>query len=541
MAMSRGKMKPDLRCLRSFTRGLTRISFKESVTEAPFTAGRIPTNFLRREIGSSEREILAGRMIDRSVRPVFPVGYFQETQLVCNLLSVDGVHDPDIVAINAASAALSVSDVPWDGPIAAVRIGSIDNELIVNPTRREMANSALNLVLASLEPNRILMIEASAEDYLLQDFQKAVKVAAKACQPINKAITELRKNAGKPKRNFEAPPHLRSANEDSFGPSPSESVRDACRALSEMRLKDVFTDSNLSKVERDDAMFAIKVEIVEKLKESFPDWDNVLLSEVFWQVTKTIFRDLIFDTHTRFQFCYFVEQKDTIFGTFLLSLYLIPGPHYHPDKSLGRVHNHNNLPGTVNFIFPHSAETDLGRRCDGRSVEEVRPIHCEVDLYSPLHGSSLFQRGQTQVLSTLSFDSPESALKSDPVSVLLGGAKAKNFFLHYEFPPYATNETGRSTGFGRRELGHGALAEKALRPVIPADFPCITSFLLTRRMKPEDRLVSGAASWVTGPWRRRRCVQSSLQIFPSQCDSLLKCWNPMGPHRWPRFAGVLWL
>ncbi|XP_064622830.1 polyribonucleotide nucleotidyltransferase 1, mitochondrial-like isoform X2 [Lineus longissimus] len=360
-------------------------------------AGRIPTNYLRRELGASEREILSGRMIDRSLRPLFPAGYFYETQLVCNQLAIDGHHDPDVVSINAASAALCLSDIPWNGPVGAVRVGFIDNEVVINPTRRELAASQLNLVLTGTSKDKVVMLDASADNLLPEDFKKAISIGLHHTQSIVKKLEQLQQEYGRDKRTFE--PVVMTV---------AEEVMQATESLASARIKDTFTDFKHDKFSRDNAISKIKTDVMDKLKENFPDVDPNLLSESCNTLTKNIFRNLILN--------------DSV-------------------------------------------------RCDGRKLTDLRNISCEKDLYKPLHGSALFQRGQTQVLCTVTFDSIDSAFKNDPISVLTGGMKEKNFMLHYEFPPYATNETGRPGGLGRRELGHGALAEKAIRPVVPGDFP----------------------------------------------------------------------
>ncbi|XP_077521679.1 polyribonucleotide nucleotidyltransferase 1 [Amblyomma americanum] len=359
-------------------------------------AGRIPTNFLRRELGPTEKEILTSRVIDRSLRPLFPAGYFYETQLVCNLLAVDGVNDPDIVSINAASAALSLSDVPWNGPIGAVRVGLIDGDVVINPTRRQMTQSVLNLIVAGADHNQVVMLEASADNVLIQDFQKAVRCGVKETQHIVRHIKEFQEACGHPKRTVER----------YFVPSPE--LVDAARLLAGIRVRDILSDVNHDKVSRDEALSAVKEDVVEKLQESFPGTEAYLLNEAFTSVVKEVFRQRVLTEEQRF---------------------------------------------------------------DGRSLTALRNISCEIDLFQPLHGSALFQRGQTQVVCTVAFDSLHSALRSDPISVITGGIKEKNFMLHYEFPSYATNEIGRTGPIGRRELGHGALAENALRPLVPKDFP----------------------------------------------------------------------
>uniref|UniRef100_A0A8C7AAY2 polyribonucleotide nucleotidyltransferase n=1 Tax=Neovison vison TaxID=452646 RepID=A0A8C7AAY2_NEOVI len=352
-------------------------------------AGRIPTNYLRREIGSSDKEILTSRVIDRSIRPLFPAGYFYDTQVLCNLLAVDGVNEPDILAINGASVALSLSDIPWNGPIGAVRIGMIDGECVINPTRKEMSSSTLNLVVAGAPKSQIVMMEASAENILQQDFCHAIKVGVKYTQQIIQGIQQLVKEIGVTKRT---PQKL-------FTPSPE--IVEYIHKLSMERLYAVFTDYEHDKRK---SLFWFVFPSVEK----FPEADTFEIIESFNVVAKEVFRSIILNEY---------------------------------------------------------------KRCDGRDLTSLRNISCEVDMFKTLHGSALFQRGQTQVLCTVTFDSLESSMKSDRIITAINGIKDKNFMLHYEFPPYATNEIGKVTGVNRRELGHGALAEKALYPVIPKDFP----------------------------------------------------------------------
>ncbi|KPI92061.1 Polyribonucleotide nucleotidyltransferase 1, mitochondrial [Papilio xuthus] len=354
-------------------------------------AGRIPTNFLRRELGPTEREILTSRLVDRSVRPLFPQDFTSDTQLACNTLAVDGTNPPETVAINAASAALALSDVPWHGPIGAVRLGQIENELIVNPTRRELERSSLNLVVAAAGGNLVVMLEGGAKDVLQQDLLKAIKLGAKEAQHVVRAIERLASAHGKRKREYAPPPHL-----------PGD-VADALRALCTMKIREILSDFSHDKTSRDAALAELRQTAVAQLRDA---GDPALLVDCFNAHLRQTFRDLIF-------------------------------------------------------------ETDV--RCDGRALDELRKINCEVSLYEPLHGSALFQRGQTQVLCTVAFDSPDSALKLDPLTAITSGTKEKSFFLHYEFPAYATGEVGGARGAGpaRREAGHGALAERGLAPVVP--------------------------------------------------------------------------
>uniref|UniRef100_A0A663MYL0 polyribonucleotide nucleotidyltransferase n=1 Tax=Athene cunicularia TaxID=194338 RepID=A0A663MYL0_ATHCN len=334
-------------------------------------AGRIPTNYLRRELGSTDKEILTSRVIDRSIRPLFPVGYFYDTQILCNLLAVDGINDPDVLAINGASAALALSDIPWNGPIGAVRVGLVDGETIINPTRKQMSSSALNLVVAGAPQNQVVMLEATAENILQQDFCHAIKVGMKHTQEIIQGIRQLVKQQGVAKRTVQK-----------LFVAPEEIVE--C-------------------ISRDEAINKIRLETEEQLKEKFPEAEPYEIMESFSVVSKDIFRNLVLNEY---------------------------------------------------------------KRCDGRDLTSLRDIKCEVNMFKMLHGSALFQRGQTQVLCTVTFDSLESSVKSDLISTAV-----RYVYLWCFFPPYATNEIGKVTGMNRRELGHGALAERALKPVIPQDFP----------------------------------------------------------------------
>uniref|UniRef100_A0A493U481 polyribonucleotide nucleotidyltransferase n=1 Tax=Anas platyrhynchos platyrhynchos TaxID=8840 RepID=A0A493U481_ANAPP len=336
-------------------------------------AGRIPTNYLRRELGTTDKEILTSRVIDRSIRPLFPVGYFYDTQILCNLLAVDGVNDPDILAINGASAALALSDIPWNGPIGAVRVGLIDGETVINPTRKQMSSSILNLVVAGAPQNQVVMLEATAENILQQDFCHAIKVGVKHTQHIIQGIQQLVKEQGVVKRTVQK-----------LFVAPEEIVE--C-------------------ISRDEAINKIRLETEEQLKEKFPEAEPYEIMESFNVVSKDIFRNLILNEY---------------------------------------------------------------RRCDGRDLTSLRDIKCEVNMFKMLHGSALFQRGQTQVLCTVTFDSIESSVKSDLISTAVRYVYLYGFL---SFPPYATNEIGKVTGVNRRELGHGALAERALKPIIPQDFP----------------------------------------------------------------------
>ena len=353
-------------------------------------AGRIPANFLRRELGPSEREILTSRMIDRSVRPLAARGWGEEVGVTCNLLAVDHHHDPDVLAINATSLALQMSSLPWSGGVGGVRVGLVRGRPVINPSRRELADSRVNLVVAGTAGGRCTMMEGDARNVEPGLFLDCVRTGLDHCSVIATDIEALARQHGKTKTVVKLSENLE--------------LREKVRILAKGRLRNLFSDSRLDKLARDKQMFSIRDDIVNSLK-SQEQLEPGKVSEAFSVVCRDTVREMIFS---------------------------------------------ENL------------------RVDGRSLTEVRPVSCGVDLYSPLHGSALFQRGQTQVLCTVALDSLHAAQKLDPMSVLTGGLKEKNFLLHYEFPSFATGDV-RSGGAGanRRETGHGALAERAIRQVLP--------------------------------------------------------------------------
>ncbi|CAK9808881.1 Polyribonucleotide nucleotidyltransferase 1, mitochondrial [Anthophora plagiata] len=349
--------------------------------------GRIPTNFFRREIGYTEHEILTSRIIDRSLRPLFQPEYCYETQIICNLLAIDGINDADVLSINAASAALSISDIPWNGPIGAVRVGFIDKQHVVNPSKRELQQKLL----------------------------KAIKLGTKECQKIIQSIVQLKSMINKPK--------IKLATDDKSIDEDEKFVK----CFAERELNDIFTCYSHNKISRDNAINDLKNRLIESMTNRDPEVVTNI-TKIFYNLAKQIFRTLILETE---------------------------------------------------------------KRCDGRTLDQLRNIQCQVNLFPPLHGSACYQRGQTQVLCTVTLDSLESSLKQDAISVLTSGIKEKNFFLHYEFPPYATNETGILTRVDRREVGHGALAEKGLRAVIPKNYP------FTIRLASEVLESNGSSSMAT--------------------------------------------
>lgn len=200
---------------------------------------------------------------------------------------MDGINDPEVLSINAASAALAVSDIPWNGPVAAVRMGLVDNQLVTNPTRREMASSTLNLVVSATHQNLVVMLEASAENVYQQDFLKAIKMGVKECQSIVKAIETLRKEVGKPKREY------------ATLATGSEELLSALKLMSENRLRGILRDFNHDKISRDVAVATVRNDVIDKLRSNFPETDPAVISESFNKVFKELFRKLILEEEIR--------------------------------------------------------------------------------------------------------------------------------------------------------------------------------------------------------------------------------------------------
>lgn len=366
--------------------------------EKAAAGGRIPTNYFRKDLAPTDREILTSRIIDRSVRNSFPPGYFYETQIACNVLSIDAINNPDILAANAACAALSLSNIPWNGPVGTIRISKFNDEFIINPTTKEILNSEFNLVVTSNESGKVVMLEGSGNQITSKDqILKMVDLAIKENNLIIEAINEIKTNSKVIKRTV-----------DKYLLPTQEQINDAY-LITNIRAKEILSKTTLTKQERDTELSALRTEILDRLKASYPEEDSSILSEAYHKSIKMIVAEQIFET---------------------------------------------------------------GIRPDGRKEDEIRPLYSECSLYKPLHGSALFQRGFTQVLATLTFDSPDTALKLNNYG-FPDEIKEKNFMLHYEFPPYATNDTGRLGVSGRREIGHGSLAERALKPIVPDNLPFV--------------------------------------------------------------------
>ena len=360
------------------------VDYREKFT----AAGRFPGGYFKREGKPTEKEILTSRLCDRPLRPLFPKGFLNEVQVIGYLLSTDLVNEADVLMVNGASAALMISDVPWNGPIGCVRLGQIDGEFVVNPTNEQMYDSTLDLIYVGSE-KEMMMIEGSADQIPEDRFVEALEFAHDAIQDIIAAQKKLAELCGKAKKEFD----LVKAPDD---------VLSLCREITGNRMEDaIFADS---KQERQVAVDKIKEEAATACEEKFgEDYDEDHVKMAFEVIQEEVYRENILDK---------------------------------------------------------------GKRADGRGPADLREITCETGVLPRVHGSAIFTRGETQslVLSTLGTSRDVQDLDG-----LTGGPTAKSFILHYNFPPFSVGEAGRFGFTGRREIGHGALAERSVLPVLPPE------------------------------------------------------------------------
>lgn len=353
--------------------------------EKMYAVGKIPGGFIKREGRPAETAILTSRLIDRPIRPMFPEGYHNDVQIVATAVSVDPDNAPDIPAMIGASCALSISDIPFEGPIAGVRVGMIDGQYIINPTIEQAKVSRLNLAVAGTK-DAILMVEAGAKEISEDEMLDAIWFGHEEIKKLVEWQEKIMAEVGKPKMEvpvYEPPAELAAEIED-YGAE---------------QLKAALMDAN--KLEREENVARIKAEIADAFMEKYPD-----------------------------------NAKDVAYITQKL----------------------------VKKIVRRTISVDKIRP-DGRALDEVRPVTCEVGLLARPHGSALFTRGQTQILNVLALAPLSEAQTLDGLGVEL----TKRYIHHYNFPPYSVGETKPLRSPGRREIGHGALAERALLPVIPSE------------------------------------------------------------------------
>lgn len=375
--------------------------------EKSFAVGRIPGGFFKREGRPSEREVLVSRLIDRPIRPLFPEKFFNEVQVICTVLSHDLENDPDLVSMIGASAALTISGIPFLGPIAAARVGYIGGQLVLNPGLSQMSKSDLDLVVAGTEEG-VLMVESEAKELTEEVMLEAVMFGHRHFQPVIQAIIELAEQCARDP--WELPI---TSSELTF-------MTDQLYQKYHQRIRDCYKIAN--KQQRYAALDALKAEITASVEQTKQ------------QQASTIFKEL--------------EYK-----------------------------------------IVRQSVLETGRRIDGRDTVTIRPIVSETNFLSKGHGSALFTRGETQALVVATLGTGED----EQIVDALQGEYRENFMLHYNFPPYSVNEVGRLGSPGRREIGHGKLAWRAIHPLLPAK----EAFPYTIRVVSEITESNGSSSMAT--------------------------------------------
>ncbi|HUU14523.1 MAG TPA: polyribonucleotide nucleotidyltransferase [Terriglobia bacterium] len=379
--------------------------------EYNYAAGKIPGGFFKREGRPTEKEILTSRQIDRPLRPMFPEGFHDETQVIALVLSADSDNNPDVVGLIAGAAAVYLSDIPFSTPLAAVRVGLVEGRLVTNPTYAEVKNSLLNLVVAATE-DAIVMVEAGAKEVSEETILDAIQYAHGEIRKIIAAEKELFEKLGVKKREVTLPPR-------------DEALYQEVAAKATEALHEAMDTSKYIKQESHRKIAALRKELIE----SYPEEDEAKRHEVahaFDALEERLFRDDMLNHH---------------------------------------------------------------RRQDHRAFDQVREITCEVGLLPRTHGSALFTRGETQALVTATLGTGEDQQRLD----VLEGESYKRFMLHYNFPPFSVGEVKFLRGPGRREIGHGALAERALLSVLPAE----ETFPYTIRVVSDILESNGSSSMAT--------------------------------------------
>ena len=379
-------------------------------------AGKVPGGYFKREGRPTEKEILTARMTDRPLRPLFPEGFINEVQVVSTLLSADGENEPDVLSILGASAALMVSDIPFHGPVGAVRVGRVNGKFIANPTHQGMAVSDIDLVYAGIA-GKTIMIEGRADEISEEDLCEAMAFADSVVRKQINAQNDLAARVNKAKMAFtpNLPPADFLAAAEAFC---GDRLAAACSAP--------------DKLARQTQQDALRAELELDLKEKFTAPDG---------------------TEPEFGLVWEILLEKAIRGLIL----------------------------------------NQGRRQDGRKLDELREITCEVGVLPRVHGSALFKRGDTQALVIATLASSGDAQDFD---VITGGPAKKNFMLHYNFPNFSTGEVGRYGSAGRREIGHGALAERSIEGTLPKDYPYtlrVTSEILGSNGSSSMATVCGAS------------------------------------------------
>jgi polyribonucleotide nucleotidyltransferase len=381
--------------------------------EMSYASGNIPGSYFRREIGRpSERETLVSRLIDRPIRPLFPEGFRQEVQIMATVLSADPKYDPDVLAITGASAAMHLSKIPFNGPIAGARVGYVDGEFVLNPSQAELEFSQINLILAATE-DAVVMVEGGADFASEKLIAEAIAWGHEQIIPLIKIQHELRNQAGVPK--------LKVAT-----PESDPDLEALVQELSAAKLQSALTIP--VKADRNEAIRTLKDELTATLQDRYPEEPERI------KKASAIFKDL---------------EGDLV-------------------RQMIREH---------------------GTRIDGRDLKTVRDLGIEVGVLPRVHGSSIFARGETKALGTVTLGGTQDEQHVETLS----GEVSKRFMLHYNFPPYCVGEVKMPRGPSRREIGHGALAERALQPVLPP----AEEFPFTVRIVSEVMESNGSSSMAT--------------------------------------------
>ncbi len=383
------------------------VEYKEKAS----AAGQFPGGYFKREGRPTEKEILTSRMTDRPLRPLFPKGYLYDTQIVALLLAADQINDSDILSMNGASAALAISDIPFAGPIGAVRVGRVNGEFIINPVFEDRAESDLDLVYVGNKTD-VIMIEGAANELPEEDFIKALHFAQEAVQKLVEAQEELVRLAGKPKREYA----LTVAKDE---------LLEVGYEVAGSRIEDAIYAP--TKMERAKKVGALRDEVEAAIKARYPESTDFDVEQVFEYIQKKAFRISIMEK---------------------------------------------------------------GLRADGRQVGDLRPLFAEANSLPRVHGSAIFARGETQALGICTLAPADEKQFFDNYA---GGEDSKRFILHYNFPPFSVGETGRMGGLNRREIGHGALAERSIAPVIPD----VEEFPYAMRVSSEVMESNGSTSMAT--------------------------------------------
>jgi len=389
--------------------GIDFVPLTVNYLEMTYAAGKIPGGFFKREGRPTDHEILISRFIDRPLRPLFPKGFQNETQIIATVLSADTDNDPSILGMIGASAALYLSDIPFDQPIAGVKVGRIDGEYVINPTYEEMELSDIDLFVAGSE-EAIIMVEGSAKELPEKEVLEAIFFGHQSLKPIIELQKKLREAMGSPPKELNLE-------------RPQEAILEKVRTLAEDRLLEAY-------------------QISEKIKR------RTYIETLFQEILKS-----------------FGTEDGSIEGA-------VRSAFEEVDRQLMR-----------RWIL------EKKRRIDGRGWREIRPISCEVGILPRTHGSALFTRGETQVLAVVTFGTSEDEQKINS----LMGETYKSFMLHYNFPPFCTGEVSPLRPPSRREIGHGALAERAILPVLPSN----EKFPYTIRIVSEVLESNGSSSMAT--------------------------------------------